>query len=221
MSVYALLRCGRLPRLQEWQPAIAPIMLALGASIPGTQTLILMKALAMMIVVSAGRQSQLAHWYFWVAAVTPVATTSVWTSAMQHGLKNFPSIVILPLLHIMYTAVGVLCGVVFFQEYRQMSVTAIVMYVVGFLGMFGGIMLSLSPDALVAGLQEMKDQAAADESLTGVSDSSMHITVAAMGKQCLKLTPRRCSIMYRNPDRIQAQSDSPLAFVTLFWQWIM
>lgn len=172
-SLYGLLRYGLLHNLQARFPAISPVFLALGASIPGTQTLILTKAMSMMLLISVGGQSQLTHWYFWVTTVTPFVSASVWTAAMQHGLRNYPSIVIFPLLQIMYTVVGVICGVVFFQEYRQMSPAALVMYAIGFLGMFSGIGLSICPDALAAGVQEMKDQAAADTLQTGASESCM------------------------------------------------
>lgn len=173
MSLYGCICCGHLHKLQESHPAMAPVFLALGAAIPGTQTLISTKALSMMMVVSVGRQNQLTHWFFWVSALTPFATASVWTAAMQHGLSSYPSIIMLPLLQVMYTSVGVFTGVVFFQEYRQMSAVAIGMYVVGFLGMFSGIGLSISPDALTAGLQEMKDKAAAHCSHAGASDTGV------------------------------------------------
>eukprot|EP00892_Ulva_mutabilis_P005146 jgi/Ulvmu1/3002/UM015_0042.1 len=168
---YCLLRNGSLAKVQAWQPAVAPAMLALGASLPGTQTLILTKAVSMMFVVTVGRQNQMGHWYFWVAAVTPFASAAGWTAAMQHGLATYPSAVIVPLLQVAYTAVGVLCGVLFFQEYRQMPPLAVSMFVIGFLGMFGGICLSVSPDALAAGIQEMQEKAALPASDPGSCDS--------------------------------------------------
>lgn len=165
--LYCLLRTGTLVKLQDRLPAAAPLLLTLGASLPGTQTLILTKAVSMMFVVSVGGQNQLTHWYFWIAAMTPFLSTSTWTAAMQHGLSTYPTVVIVPLLQVMYTTVGVLCGVLFFQEYRQMSNAAIVMYLIGFLGMFGGICLSVSPASLAAGLQEMKERAAVPTSDPG------------------------------------------------------
>lgn len=178
--LYSLMHNGRLAQLQARHPALAPTMLALGASIPGTQTLILIKAVSMMFVTTIGRENQMTHWYFWVAAATPAASASLWTAAMQHGLGKYPTVVIVPLLQVMYTVVGVLCGLLFFQEYRQMPPLAIAMFAVGMLGMLFGVRLSMSPGALAAGLQEMKEHAGLPDSEAGSSECHLSIPVTLL-----------------------------------------
>jgi hypothetical protein len=97
---YLLLsRTSRSPLRVSLAP-LRPVLLALAAAVPGTQTLILAKCLSEMIVYSLGRKSQLGHWYFWTAATLPLLTAGVWMGAMQYGLSAFPTVVILPVLQV-------------------------------------------------------------------------------------------------------------------------
>jgi hypothetical protein len=61
-------------------------------------------------------------------------------------------------LQVMYTLVGILCGTVFFQEWKDMSILALCMYGVGFLGMAVGIRVGISARELAEGLEQMDER---------------------------------------------------------------
>jgi hypothetical protein len=79
---------------------LQPLLLAVAAAIPATQTLIMSKAFSMMVIKSLAHDSQLGSWFFWLAGVLPVLSTGAWVFAMSHGLAHFPSIVIVPVLQV-------------------------------------------------------------------------------------------------------------------------
>jgi hypothetical protein len=73
-----------------------------------------------------------------------------------------------------YTLVGIVCGTIFFQEWKDMSVLALCMYAVGFLGMAVGIRVGISAKELAEGLEQM-DEGDFDEDVSdGASGQHFH-----------------------------------------------
>ena len=76
------------------------MLLAVAASIPGTQALLHSKCLAIMVVVTLGQSNQMNHWYFWLAAAVQAAAAAIWTAALTHGMNVYPTVIVLPILQV-------------------------------------------------------------------------------------------------------------------------
>jgi glucose uptake protein GlcU len=80
-------------------------------------------------------------------------------------------------MQVVYTLVGVVCGGIFFQEWKDMGPFALGMYAVGFVGMGAGIRVSISAQEIAQGLQEMEEQEQA--ALAALErPSSMHMPLS-------------------------------------------
>lgn len=79
---------------------VRPVLLAVAASIPGTQALLHSKCLATMLVVTLGQANQMNHWFFWLAAAVQAAAAAIWTAALTHGMNMFPTVIVLPILQV-------------------------------------------------------------------------------------------------------------------------
>ena len=77
-----------------------PVLLALCAAVPATQTLIMSKCVSMMIVETLSRETQLRSWFFWLAVAVPPCTSFLWAMTLSHALSRFPSIVAVPVLQV-------------------------------------------------------------------------------------------------------------------------
>lgn len=79
-------------------------------------------------------------------------------------------------LQVVYTLVGIVCGTVFFREWRDMSSVALCMYAVGFVGMAVGIRVGISPDELAEGLEQLDggDNADSDEDVSDGASGKIH-----------------------------------------------
>lgn len=83
------------------------------------------------------------------------------------------------MLQVVYTLVGIICGSVFFQEWKDMSTMALCMYAVGFMGMAAGIRVGISPEDLAEGLEQLHegDQTDSDEDIAS-DDGSGTVSAA-------------------------------------------
>jgi hypothetical protein len=79
-----------------------PVLLAFGSSIPATQSLIMSKCIAMMMLQTLARKSQLHSWFFWVSALIIILSTVLWAAVTTHGIARFPTIIIVPILQVCY-----------------------------------------------------------------------------------------------------------------------
>jgi hypothetical protein len=85
-----------LTKLLPFQPAL----LAIGASIPATQSLIMSKSMSMMILQTVAGNDQLDSWFFWVAVLFTILATILWAAVTAHGVARFPTVVIVPVLQV-------------------------------------------------------------------------------------------------------------------------
>jgi hypothetical protein len=87
---------GCLTKLVPFQPAL----LAVGASIPATQSLIMGKSMSMMILQTVAGNGQLRSWFFWVAVLVTILATILWAAVTAHGVAWFPTVVVVPILQV-------------------------------------------------------------------------------------------------------------------------
>jgi hypothetical protein len=77
-------------------------------------------------------------------------------------------------VQVAYTLVGILCGTIFFQEWKDMSILALCMYAIGFMGMVIGIRVGISAKELTDGLKKMDEGDLDVEVSDGASGQHSH-----------------------------------------------
>lgn len=99
-ALYLILRCSPADPATIAAAPLQPVLLALGASVPATQMLIMAKSFSMMVVKTVGGENQIGTWFFWAAPGTAVAAMALWAATTAHGIARFPTIVIVPVLQV-------------------------------------------------------------------------------------------------------------------------
>ncbi|KAK9803832.1 hypothetical protein WJX73_005110 [Symbiochloris irregularis] len=120
---------------------VLPVSYALYAGMLGTQSVVFCKSLSTLLRTTFAGDSQLASLVFWGLTAAFLASATFWVNRLNQGLKEFPSIVIVPMMQISWTLFSIVSGGIYFKEYRTFTALSGFMFTVGVLVVCAGVYL--------------------------------------------------------------------------------
>lgn len=96
---------------------IEPLTFSLSSSIIGAQSVLQVKCISELLVVSATGDQQMTHWFFYVVFALWIATVVFWLYRMDLGLKLYTPLFIIPALQVNFMLFVIMQGGIFFEEF--------------------------------------------------------------------------------------------------------
>eukprot|EP01062_Namystynia_karyoxenos_P047524 TRINITY_DN3589_c0_g1_i2.p1 TRINITY_DN3589_c0_g1~~TRINITY_DN3589_c0_g1_i2.p1 ORF type:complete len:732 (+),score=208.43 TRINITY_DN3589_c0_g1_i2:79-2196(+) len=101
--------------------AVTPFAYAVYSGMIGTNSLLFSKMVSSILAeLFSGNVDQLTNWFTWLVLVLLVATAVFWIAQQNKGLRMFDALVIVPALQMVWTSTGILTGLFFFEEYKDL-----------------------------------------------------------------------------------------------------
>lgn len=129
-----------LNRKSKWGQ-ILPVAYSIFSALLGTQSVLFSKCLSVLLRETIAGNNQLTQWFTWVVLPLFLFTAIFWVTRLNKGLRQFPAMIIVPLMQIAWTLFSIVSGMLYFQEYKTFTVLSAVMFVVGVLTVFVGVYL--------------------------------------------------------------------------------
>ncbi|GAB4817643.1 hypothetical protein N2152v2_004689 [Parachlorella kessleri] len=187
-----------------------PICYALFSGLLGTQSVLYGKTLSMLLRTTVNGDSQLGFWYTWLSLLLFIFFAAFWLTRYSKALRLFPVSIIMPILQIVWVLFSIVCGSLYYQEYKTLTPLSGGMFAAGVVIMLAGIgfLASATQHVLQPEPEPLEDEELGDEEASG----SLDTTPTAGGKLLAEGPPLRGSLRQKYTTHAR---DSPGALSTV------